>query len=187
MYLGIVESTKTGLAAELEKMKAKAVEFTRAYDTLTKTEPDKSKYPREWQKWNELKSYGDKTRATIKRITSTIDTAGNVIDSITYGVTHPFGLDPFGLGILPILPAAGVAISGAVIASSIAAMTYFISSAYEYGKFADSTPEVRAELMKRAQSTGIGAGLANVKTIMIIGALIMFAPKIIEMINKRKK
>lgn len=177
---GLSSTVKTGLAGDLEKMKAKAVEFTSSFNTLLRLEPDRAKYPEQWKKWSELKSYGENTRAAIKRITGTIDTAGNVIDSITYGVTHPFGLDPFGLGFLPMLPAAGVAVTGAVIASTIAAMTYFITSAYEYGKFADASPEVRAELTRRASSTGVQGMLGSVTGLLVVAGIIYLLPKLLK-------
>lgn len=177
---GLSATVQTNLSGDLAKMKAKAVEFTTAFNALMRAEPDRAKYPTQWKKWNELKSYGENTRAAIGRITGTIDTAGNVIDSIAYGVTHPFGLDPFGLGFLPLIPAAGVAVTGAIIASTVAAMTYFITSAYEYGKFADAPPEVRAELTKRASSTGIQGMLGSVTGLLVIAGIIYLLPKLLK-------
>jgi hypothetical protein len=181
MSMHVLSSTvKTGLSADIDKLKSTARKFLAAYTSLDKIRPDPVRFPAQYKKWAEIKSYGDKTRESVAWITKTIDTAGNVADSVWYGVTHPFGYNPFnlaGLGILPLIPVAGVAVTGAVIASSIAAMTYFISSAYEYGKFADATPEVRAELQKRAASTGIASitgMLGSVTGLLVVAGIIYF-------------
>jgi len=191
---GVASDITSKLKTEIANLRAKAREFNNAYSKLTANRPDPQKYPAEYAKWFKLKSYGDKTKASVARITRTIDTAGNIMDSIWYGVTHPFNTDPFGLdanpyalGILPAIPVAGVAITGAIIASSIAAMTYFISQAYQYGKFADSSPQVRQELQRMQTSSGIGGALASVKGILFIGAIIYLTPIVIDQIKKARK
>lgn len=181
---GLSAIVKTGLAADIEQLKSTARKFMAAYAHLVKIRPDPARYPVQYKKWSELKSYGDKTRASVGWITKTIDTTGNVADSIWYGVTHPFGYNTFnlsGLGFLPLIPMAGVAVTGAVIASSIAAMTYFISSAYEYAKFADASPEVRAELQKRAaSSSGITGILGSITGLLVVAGIIYLLPKILK-------
>jgi len=188
MAAPITAATKTGLAYELQKLRNKAKEFLRAQSHLNTVMPDRTKYPAEYERWLTLKNYGDQVRSRVQAITGAVDTAGNVMDSIWYGVTHPFGMD-IGLGVLPLLPIAGVAISGAVIASSLAAMTYFISNAYTFAKFADATPENKAQLVafEKAQSAGgIGGALSSVKGIMLIGVLVFVAPKIYAEMKRRK-
>jgi len=175
MAAPITAATKTGLAYELQKLRNKAREFLTAQNYLNTVMPDRAKYPTEYERWLTLKNYGDQVRSRVQAITGAVDTAGNVLDSIWYGVTHPFGMD-IGLGVLPLLPVAGVAISGAVIASALAAMTYFISNAYTFAKFADATPENKAQLV----------ALSSVKGIMLIGVLIFVAPKIYSEMKRRK-
>lgn len=183
----LTAQTKGILASELSNFRAKAQEFLRAQAYLDRAMPDRNKYPAEYARWVELRQYGNKVRDTVQYITSMIDTAGNVAGSVWYGITHPFGID-IGLGILPVIPAAGAVISGAVIASSIAAMTYFITNAYTFAKYADASPEERAQLLafEKAQSSGgFAAMLTSVKGIMIIGAIIFIAPKIFDAMKKR--
>jgi len=184
----ITAGTKAGIAGDMRTLRNKAGEFVRAQAYLEKVRPDPVRYPAEFTRWTTLREYGNKTRATVHRITGLVDEAGNIMDSIYYSITHPFGMD-IGLGILPLLPAAGVAISGAVIASALAAMTYFVSNAYTFAKFADATPEDKAQLVafENAQSSGgIGGALSSVKGIMLIAAVIFIAPKVYRLIKERK-
>ena len=153
-----------GISEEIESLKAKAQEFNRAMILLDRKKPDHASAPEAYAKWKELKDYGERTRASISRITGAADTISNIASSTWYGITHPFGFDPFGLGglgVIPLIPAAGVAVTSAVIASALAAMTYFITSAYEYATFAEATPEVRAAITKREETTG-AAGVAGI-------------------------
>lgn len=178
--------TKGSLTSELNNFRNKAKEFTTAQTYLDRAVPDRNKYPAEYARWSDLQQYGNAVRDSVETITGMVDTAGNVADSIWYGITHPFGLN-IGLGVLPMIPLAGAAISGAVIASSIAAMTYFISNAYTFAKYADASPEERMQLIafeKAQASGGFASMLTGVKGIMIIGAIIFLAPKIID-ITKR--
>jgi len=188
MHLSAVETVQTGLSGEIAKLRAKGAEFQAAYNKLVSQRPDPAKFPAQYKKWEELKAYGDKTKSSIAWILNAIDTAGNVIDSIAYGIRHPFGFNPFGLGVLPLIPIAGTAITGAVIASSIAAITYFVKEAYQYSTYANASPEVRAALTARdvaGESNTIGGMLSSVKGILIIGAVIYFAPKILAMVKAR--
>ena len=177
-----------GLSGEIAKLKAKAQEFNLAFARLEKSRPSN---PAELPKWQELYNYGLNTRNTIQRILSAAEVTGNVIDSIYYGITHPFGTNPFGLSglaVLPLLPIAGIALTGAVIASALAAMTYFITESYNYGTLANATPEVRAQLIAKEQAagqTGIGGALMNIKGILIVGALIYLVPKLLELKGKK--
>lgn len=186
MTAPITAATKTGLAYELQKLRDKAGEFMRAQQHLDTVMPDRAKYPAEYDRWLTLKNYGNEVRSRVQSITGMVDTAGNVADSLWYGITHPFGLD-IGLGLLPLLPLAGVAVSGAVIASALAAMTYFISNAYTFAKFADATPEQKSQLIAFEKSQGgISGALSSVKGIMIIGAIIFIAPKVYAIMKARK-
>lgn len=174
MYLS--EVIKDASGNDIASLRAKAVEFNAAYDGLVRSQPDRAKYPAQYRKWAILKAYGDKTRATVQRITSTIDRVTGAVDG---------AIDWFkgtvGLGVIPLIPVAGALITGAVIASSIAAMTYFISSAYEYGKFADATPEAREQLLKQASSGGGVKGvLSGVTGIMIVAGLIYIVPMLLK-------
>lgn len=184
MHLGAVSGeVKNGLNNDIQALKSKAVEFNAAAAALERARPDPQKFPKEFAKWRTLKQYGDQTRASVRWLTGAVDTAGNVIDSIAHGLKNPFGFNVFGLnglGVLPLIPVAGVAISGAVIASSIAAMTYFISSAYEYGKFADSTPEVRAELQKRAATGGLQGAISGISGLLILGLAVYLLPRYLK-------
>lgn len=177
---GLNSSIASDLTDEIANLKSKAVEFMTAYTTLAKSAPDSQKYPTQYAKWKKLKDYGDKTKESISWITGAIDTTGNVIDSIYYGITHPFNTNPFGLGFLPLIPAAGVAVTGAVIASCVAAMTYFVTQAYEYGKFADATPEVRAALQKQQASGGLTGLFNSVTGLLVVAGVIYFLPKILK-------
>lgn len=168
------------LSGGVENLKAKAVDFTEAMNNHDRVKPDKIKFPKEYNEWLVIKNYGEKTKSTVQFLTRAADKAA----SLWQGAARSVGFD--GMGIIPLIPVLGVAASGAVIASSIAAMTYFISSAYEYGKFADSTPEVRAELAAKSLTGGIGGALGSIKTILIVGAIIYFAPKIFDMVKGRK-
>lgn len=183
---GLNSAVSENLSDKISSLRQKALRFNVSYALLLKSEPDTQKFPTQYKKWLELKKYGEKTRASVNWLTGAVDSTGRAVDSIYYGITHPFGSDVFGLGVLPLIPVVGVAVTGAVIASSIAAMTYFITQAYEYGKFADASPEVRAELKKQTESGTIGGALTSVKGIMFIGAAIYLLPKIFAMMKARK-
>lgn len=190
----------SSLTDDIAGMKSKAVEFVTAQSALISAEPDPSNTALHDQ-WASLKNYGDDVRASVSWITSTIDTAGNVIDSVEYGVTHPFGYDLFGsdtpaspavngLGFLPLVPVVGVAVTATVISGAVAAMAYFIDHAYEFNKLVNADPATQANIIasqKAEASGGIAAGLSSVKWILIIGAVIYFAPKIMKMIEEGKK
>lgn len=177
MYLG--ESIKTTSGGDIAMLKAKALDFNAAYEQLNRARPDPVKYPAQYRKWTTLKAYGDKTRASVSRITGIVDSVTGVYDS-----TVSYWKNALGLGVIPLIPVAGMAITGAVIASSIAAMTYFIGSAYEYGKFADASPEVREQLLKQSATSGVKGVLSGVTGIMVIGALIYLAPMLLKMGKK---
>ena len=89
----------------------------------------------------DLASYGDTLKSVIEGFTGAMDTAGNIMSSIQYGITHPFGYsipglsgyvaNKSGLGILPVL-AAGELVTLTSIAGAAAAATaisYYITKA----------------------------------------------------------
>lgn len=185
MYMHGVGSISDDVAA----LKAKAVDFVSAQNLLLATEPPKTSalYP----KWLELKNYGDNVRVAIGKITSMIDTASSVASSIGYGITHPFGYDLFGndtnqvngMGVLPLIPLIGTAVTATAISGAIAAMAYFITSAYEFKKMAEADPATRAALLQRqkiAAGTGVSGALSSIKGILFVGAVIYFLPKLMD-------
>jgi len=179
---GLSGEISLSLSGKLQELKQKAAEFNIAQAVLERSRPDPVRYPAEFAKWNELRDYGYKTKSAIKWLLDAADTAGNVGSSLYYGLTHPFGYD-IGLGILPLVPIAGVAITGAVIASALAALTYFITGAYEYKVFAEATPEVQAAIKAHESTTG-AAGIAKIFTsvtgLVIVAGLIYIVPKLLN-------
>ena len=87
----------------------------------------------------ELASYGDNLKSIIESFTGAMDTAGNIMESIQYGITHPFGYTIPGLsgyaskklGLLPVFAAGGlVTLTGVAGAAAAAtAITYYITKA----------------------------------------------------------
>lgn len=121
----------------------------------------------------ELVGYGENLKAIIEGFTGAADTVGNIVESVQYGITHPFGyalpgldgISRAGLGLLPVLAVGQLvtltSIAGA--AAAVTAITYYITKA----------DRVHAEIMagewevaqKRAQelaAQGDGKGAQNI-------------------------
>jgi len=113
----------------LERFKAKAQEFFAAMERLTRLEHLASKDPDNAAQHRRLVSRGEKIRATIQGIISTItgvsDWAGNVFSFNSVDATKKMlsGNPDNGLGFAWFLPIAAVS-------AAIAAMTKFISDVY---------------------------------------------------------
>lgn len=161
------------LSSPLAKLRAKAREFNAAYETLMARKPDPAKDPALYKKWQTLQRQGAATRSSIGRILGIADWVSNAASSVWDYVTSPLHGSDENLGVLPLV------ITGAVIASAMAAMTYFISNAYEYGKLADATPEVRAALLKK-DSTGIAGIMSSATGLIAVAGIIYFLPKVLK-------
>lgn len=164
---------KEDLSSPIARLRAKAGEFNVTYNRLLSQEPDRQKDPALYKKWLSLKNTGETTRSSIGRILGIADWVGNAAGAVWDYVSSPFS------GSVSVLPLIPLAITGAIITSAMASMTYFISNAYEYGKLADATPEVRAALLKK-DASGFSGILSGVTGLIAVAGIVYFLPKIFK-------
>lgn len=98
----------------------------------------------------DLADYGATLKTIIENFTGAIDTAGRVMDSIMYGITHPFGynIGLNGLGILPAVIAAELGITwtaGQIVALS--SITVASAAAVAASAFITRADRVHADIM----------------------------------------
>lgn len=175
MHLNEVISSE--LSSPLAKLRAKAREFNAAYETLLARKPDPAKDPALFKKWQTLQRQGAATRASIGRILGIADWVGNAASSVWDYVTSSLDGNDDRLGLVPI------AITGAVIASSMAGMTYFITETYKFAKIANASPEVRDALLKKEKEdneSGIKGILSSTTGLIAVAGLIYFLPKVLK-------
>ena len=112
------------IEAAINKLKAKGLVFSQSYQTLIDDYPKIKNNPKLLKRWTTLKSYADKTKATIQAINNSVDKSVNWLKDV-FGLngTALNGMDE--VGALPLIPVA-------YILAAIAAMTYIINQIYQF-------------------------------------------------------
>lgn len=113
----------------VEKFKSKVANFTELLSNLKSRKIDAARYPDLAKKRDELTSKGNMTKNMIVSTTGTIDKVFGFFRGVT-------GMD--GLGIIPLLPIAAISIA-------TAAITKWMTDAYEFSKRVDAIQALEAK------------------------------------------
>ena len=70
------------IEAAINKLKAKGLVFSQSYQTLIDDYPKIKNNPKLLKRWTTLKSYADKTKATIQAINNSVDKSVNWLKDV---------------------------------------------------------------------------------------------------------
>lgn len=188
MFLGANELTNKE-KGYIQKFRNKAAQFWAQWNTLDDMYPTVSRQsPAIRNEYQSLMDRGSTIRSTVETISGAIDRAAKVYESVRDWVSSTFGLNGNDinnkvneLGVIPLIPIA-------LIIGSLAAMSKWVSDAYEFNERLKEirrleatglSPAEAAAIVERTMDKGFFGGAGNLVPIALLGvaALMMLKGK----------
>jgi len=162
----------------IAKMKEKGTAFSSAYNQHMANYNKVKSNPQLLAKWQTIKNYADKTKATIQAVNNSVDKSVNWLKDV-------FGMQTSNLnglsnvGVLPLVPIA-------YVTAAIAGMTYVIGQIWQFNteanQYADfvakgATPQQIIEYKKETKTQGFLGNINDITKWVVIGGALYFAWK----------